>query len=113
METDIDEYFLLDDDDISLQWYQPVSQEPGPPLCMPCDNGAHQSTSHIDFKIGMNLVYYDGHGNNVPVVYEGVITGGLTHTIRLSDGSKIAVHDSNLQLLDEPDFSNIPKTNIN
>ena len=57
----------------------------------------------------MNLVYLEGHGNNVPVVYEGASTYGITHTIRLTGGSKIAVHDSNLKLLNQPDFSNIPK----
>ena len=34
----------------------------------------------------------------------------MTHTIRLADGSKLPIHDSNLQLLDQPDFSNIPNT---
>ena len=58
----------------------------------------------------MDLVYRDGQGKNVPVVYEGASADGMTHTIRLADGSKLPVHDSNLQLLDQPDFSNIPKT---
>ena len=58
----------------------------------------------------MNLVYFDSHGKNAPVVYDGDISDGLTHTIRLADGSKIAVNNSNLQLIDQPDFSKIPKT---
>ena len=36
----------------------------------------------------------------------------LRHTIRLSDSSKIAVHNSNLELLDQPNFSNIPITHL-
>ena len=52
----------------------------------------------------MDLVYRDGRGKHVPVVYEGASTDGMTHTIRLADGSKLPVHDSNLQLLDQPDF---------
>ena len=32
------------------------------------------------------------------------------HTIRLEDGARLDTHDSTLQLLEYPDFSNIPKT---
>ena len=113
MYTEIDEYFLLDDYDISSQWYQPGSQDPGPPLGIPCNDGAHQATPHIDFELGMNLVYRDGHGKNVPVVYEGASIDGLTHTIRLVDSSNTAVHNSNLKVLDHPYFSNVPKTPLN
>ena len=52
----------------------------------------------------MELMYRDGKGKNLPVVYEGANADGLLHTARLEDGSKITVHDSNLQLLDQPDF---------
>ena len=58
----------------------------------------------------MDLAHRDGKGNNDAVVYEGASADGLTHTIRLANGTELAVHDSNLQLLDQPDFSNIPKT---
>ena len=58
----------------------------------------------------MDLVYCNEKGNNEAVVYEGASTNGLIHTIRLANGTKLAVHDSNLQLLDQPNFSNIPKT---
>ena len=34
------------------------------------------------------------------------------NTIRLQDSTKINVYDSNPQLLDQPDFSNIPKTTL-
>ena len=55
-------------------------------------------------------MYRDGQGKNLPVVYEGANTDGFLHTARIEDGSKINVHDSNLQLLDQLDFSNLPKT---
>ena len=58
----------------------------------------------------MDLVYCDGKVNNVAVVYEGAIANVLLHTINLEDGTKIDVHDRNLQILDQPYFSNIPKT---
>ena len=58
----------------------------------------------------MDLVYRDGKGNNQSAVYEGASPDGLTHTIRLSNGTRLNVHDSNLQLLHQPDFGNIPKT---
>eukprot|EP00957_Ditylum_brightwellii_P193124 14704516-Ditylum_brightwellii.AAC.1 len=58
----------------------------------------------------MDLAYEDGKGNNVTVVYKGASADKLTHTVCLQNGTKIDVHDSNLQLLDQPDLSNIPKT---
>ena len=61
----------------------------------------------------MDIVYCDGKVNTVAVVYEGDSANGLLHTIRLEDVNKLYVHDSNLQLLDQPDFSNIPKTTLN
>ena len=71
MDTEIDEYFLLDDNYISSQWYQPGSQDPGPPLCMLFDDADHNATPHIELKLVTNLVYRDGYGKDVPVVYEG------------------------------------------
>ena len=44
------------------------------------------------------------------LVYEGASADGLLHTIRLEDNTKLSVYDSNLQLLDQPNFSNIPNT---
>ena len=58
----------------------------------------------------MELMYRDGQGKNLPVVYEGENSDGLLHSALIEDGSKITVHESNLQLLDQPDFSNLPKT---
>ena len=72
---------------------------------------ASTSTSNstlFDFVLGMYLVYRYGKGQNITVVYEGASADNLTHTVHLQDGTKIDVHDSNLQLLDQPDFLNIP-----
>eukprot|EP00957_Ditylum_brightwellii_P145538 11081676-Ditylum_brightwellii.AAC.1 len=58
----------------------------------------------------MDPVYRYGKGNNVTVVYKGASTDKLSHTVCLQNSTKMDVHDSNLQLLDQSDFSNIPKT---
>ena len=71
------------------------------------------NSPQFDFKLGMDLVYCNGKGNNVVVIYEVSSASGLLHTIRLEDGTKLDVHDSNLQLIDQPYFSNIPRTNLN
>ena len=42
-------------------------------------------------------------------VYKGASANHLTHTIPLQDGTTLDLHDSNLQLVDQPDFGNIPK----
>ena len=52
----------------------------------------------------MDLTYRDGKGNSVAVFYKGAIYDILTHTIRLEDGSKLQFHESNLQLIDQPDL---------
>ena len=58
----------------------------------------------------MDLMYRNGQGKNLPVVYERSSADGLLHTARLEDGTKLTVHDSNLQILDQPYFSNMLKT---
>ena len=63
-----------------------------------------------DFQLGMDLTYRDGMGKNLAVVYEGASDYILTHTIRLEDGSKLQVHDINLQLIYQPDLLNLHKT---
>ena len=57
----------------------------------------------------MDLIYRDVQGKNIPVVYEGDSADGLLHTSRFEYGAKLIVHDSNLQLPDQPNFSNMPK----
>ena len=61
----------------------------------------------------MDIVYCDGTGKNVPVVYKGASANSLKHIIRLKDGARLDTNDSNLQLIDQPNFSNIPKTPLN
>ena len=58
----------------------------------------------------MDLAYRYGEVNSVAVVYKGASSDIQTHTIRLKYGSKLQIHDSNLQLIDQPDLSNLPKT---
>ena len=52
----------------------------------------------------------DGPGNNISAEYEGACANGLEHTIRLQDGTRLCTNNRNLQLFDQPDFLNIPKT---
>eukprot|EP00957_Ditylum_brightwellii_P131935 10060476-Ditylum_brightwellii.AAC.1 len=61
----------------------------------------------------MDLVYRDGKDYNVTSIYKGASADKLTHMVRLQNGTKYDVHDSNLQLLDQLYFSNIPKTPLN
>ena len=63
-----------------------------------------------DLQLGMDLFYRDRDGNNISAVYDGASANGLKHTIRLDDRARLDTNDMNLQLLDQPDFSNIPKT---
>ena len=58
----------------------------------------------------MNLLYCCGNKEIETVVYEGASADGLLHTIRLEDNTQISVYDSNLQLLDQTNFSNMPNT---
>ena len=58
----------------------------------------------------MDLLYCDGAGNYISAVYEGASANGLKHTLLLVDGVRLDTNDRNLQLLNQPDFSNIPKT---
>ena len=58
----------------------------------------------------MTLLYCCGNEENKAVVYEGASADGLLHTICLKDNTKLSVYDSNLQLLYQPSFSNMPNT---
>ena len=57
----------------------------------------------------MDMTYCDGMVKSVAVVYEGASADSLTHTVCIEDGSKLQIHNNNLQLIDQPDFSNLPK----
>ena len=63
-----------------------------------------------DFQIGIDLTYFDRMGKIVAVVCDVPSADILTHTIRLEDGLKIQIRDSNLQLFDQLYLSNLPKT---
>ena len=58
----------------------------------------------------MELTYNDDQCKIGAVAYEGASADDKSHTVCTKDGSKFVVHDSNLQLLNQPDFANIPKT---
>ena len=64
----------------------------------------------LDYKPGDDLWYNDGAGNRVMAVCEGETVDGSKHAIRLQDGTRLKVDGAHLQLLEQPDFSNIPKT---
>ena len=57
----------------------------------------------------MELTYNDGQGEIRAVAYKGASADVKSHTVRTKDGSKFVVHEKNLQLLNQPDFKNIPK----
>ena len=58
----------------------------------------------------MNLLYCCVNKENETVVFGGASADGLVHTIRLKDNTKLSVYESNLQILDQPSFSNMPNT---
>ena len=58
----------------------------------------------------MELLHKQKDGKRAAVVYKGARSDGLSHNVRFKDGSKIVVYNINLQLLKQPDFTNIPKT---
>ena len=57
----------------------------------------------------MDLFYRDRDDKNISAVYTEASANVLKHTICLEDGSRLDPNNINLQLLDQPDFSNIPK----
>ena len=71
---------------------------------------AAKHTKTNDFQLGMELTYNDGQGESQAVAYDRASADGKSHTVHTKDGSKFVVHESNLQLLNQPDFANIPKT---
>ena len=58
----------------------------------------------------MDIFNRNGAGNNISEVYDEASANGLKYTIRLEDGARLDTNNINLQLLDQPYFSNIPKT---
>jgi hypothetical protein len=63
-----------------------------------------------DYEVGMELIFKDGHGSNVPVVYEGAVDNGLMHEVRVESGDTIITDASHLLMLRQPDLTNLPST---
>ena len=76
----------------------------------PDSSGSTTPSKLKGFQLSMDLTYCDGIVNIVAVFYEGASADILTHTIHIEYRSKLQIHDSNLQLIDQLDFSNLPKT---
>ena len=71
---------------------------------------ADQAKQSVSFQLVINLMYRNIQDKNITVVYDGASGDVLLHIARFKDGEKLTVHNSNLQLLDQPDLSNMPKT---
>ena len=99
---------------LEVEWYSPhpfdhsEAQVSSPPA-VPVPSTTSQAPSNR-FQLGMSLSYLDGEGHAETVVYEGVMSDGLTHTIRRADGTRLQVHDAYLRLKLQADLSNLPKT---
>jgi hypothetical protein len=63
-----------------------------------------------EYEIGKDLIYKDGCGNNVMVVYEGATLDELMHNVRFEDGTVRTVDESQLLMLHQPDLANLPST---
>ena len=98
------------------QWYCPTSVDTPEPSRKVTWNEStkppeiDQSKKSIDFQLGMNLLYCCGNEKIETVFYEGATADGLLHTICLEENTKLSVYDRNLQLLYQPDFSNMLNT---
>ena len=117
----------LDGKETHHQWYRPDIAKPtdqytnsNPNITMqvtwsddttpPASSRSTTPLKLRDFYIGMDLTYCEEMGKSVAVFYEGASSDSLTHTLFLEDRSKLQIHDSNLQLIDKTDLSNLPKT---
>ena len=98
------------------QWYCPEVEDTSEPSRKVNWNEStklqeiDQSNKSIDFQLGMNLLYCCGNKENETVVYEGTSADDILHIIHLEYNTKLSVYDKNLQLLDQPSFSNMPNT---
>ena len=108
-----------DVEELINEWYhpaigQPNDTHPTPKTDVTWDDEnkplANDSLEkEVDFKLGMEIVYCDGTGNNVPAVYEGSSANGIKYTILLKYAVRLDANDRNLKLIYQPDFSNITK----
>ena len=62
------------------------------------------------FTLGQDVLYTDGSGSQLRMVYEGATSDGLWHTLHRDDGSKVMTPRSHVCFLEQPDFSNILST---
>ena len=98
------------------QWYCPAAVDTSEPSRKVTRNEStkpstiDQSKKPIEFQLGMNLLYWCGKKESETVVYDGASADGLLHTIRLEDNTKVSVYDSNLQILNQSNFLNMPNT---
>ena len=117
----------LDNEEPHHQWYRPEianptvqsrNSYPKPATQVtwsndtntPLSSGSTPSSKSRGFQFGMDLIYHDGMGKIVELVYKGSSADSLIRTIHLEDGSNIQINDNNLHLIYQPDFSNLPKT---
>ena len=102
------------DSHTEIEWYSPPPVNDSDALVSPPPTASVPSTTlpapSNQLKLGMSRCYYDGEGNAETVVYKGVMSDGLTHTIRRADGTCLQVHNAYLRLNLQADLSIIPKT---
>ena len=77
---------------------------------LPASRGITTPSKSRDFQLDMDLAYCDKKRKSVAVVYKGAIADSLIHKIFLEDRSKLQIHDSDIQLIDQQELSNLPKT---
>ncbi len=78
-----------------VQWYSPAhvhqNEQSNKHVCFskstkPLKPILHE-TPKIEIKLGMNIIFKDGAGKSIHVVYKGATASGLKHVIRHIDGS--------------------------
>ena len=111
----------MDEEDPLHQWYFPKTNDSNPPSRQSSDTYPEPSTKvtwsnntkplvtyppqeTFNFQLRMDLMYRNGECKSTPVVYKGANDNGLFHKISLKDRAKLDVYDSNLQLVDQPNF---------
>ena len=75
------------------EWYHPTNGQPNNTAPAPKKSVTWVDETNppaddftqkeVDYELGMDIVYCNGTGKNVPAVYEGASTNGIKHTICL------------------------------
>jgi hypothetical protein len=95
-------------------WYLPPPPPSSPPSLPPPPSLPHPiMPPPLLFELRMSPTFLDGAGKEEMVVYKGVMSDGLTHTVRWHDGTRLNVHNAHLCLKLHADLSNIPRTPLN